>query len=47
MTTCLRKRYSFGLLSVSFVNVYLFLCVYFFTFCFFQGAQGGVWDLIV
>ena len=26
MTTCLGKNCSFGLLCVSFVNVYLFLC---------------------
>ena len=26
MTTCLGKSYSFGLLCVSFVNVYQFVC---------------------
>ena len=43
MTTCLGKRCLFGLLCVSFVNAYQFVCVSFFLFVF----EGGVWDLIV
>ena len=43
MTTCLRKSCSFGLLCVSFVNVYQFLCVSSFPF----GFEGGMWDVIV
>ena len=34
MTTCLGKSCSFGLLSVSFANIYQFLCVSFFPFWF-------------
>ena len=41
MTTGLGKSYSFGLLCVSFVNVYQFVC--FFTF----GFEDEMWDLIV
>ena len=43
MTICLGKSCPFGLLCVSFVNVYQFLCVSFFSF----GFEGGMWDLIV
>ena len=43
MTTCLGKSCSFGVLCVSFVNVYQFLCVSFFPF----GFEGGMWDVIV
>ena len=42
MTTCVGKSCSFGLLCLSFVNVYQSVCV-FFPF----GSDGGVWDLIV
>ena len=43
MTTCLGKSRSFGLLCVSFVNVYYILCV-----CFFPvGIEGGMWFVIV
>ena len=38
-----RKSCLFGILCVSFVNVYLFLCMSFFLFCF----EGGTWDLLV
>ena len=41
MTTSLGKSYSFGLLCVSFVNVYQFVGV---SFPF--GFEGGTWDLI-
>ena len=34
MTICLGKSRSFGLLYVSFVNVYQILCVSFFPFCY-------------
>ena len=44
MITCLGKSCSFGLLCVSFVNVYQFLCV---CLSFPFGFEGGVWDLIV
>ena len=40
MTTCLGKSCSFGLLWVSFVNVYQFAS-------FPYGFEGGVWDLII
>ena len=43
MTTCLGSGSSFGLLCVSLVNVYLFLCVCFFIFC----SEGWNWDLIM
>ena len=43
MTSCLGKSCSFGLLGMSFVNSYQFVCVLLFFFCF----QGGMWDLIV
>ena len=44
MATCLGKSCLFGLLCVSFVNVYLFLfCVCPFPF----GFEGGMWELIV
>ena len=39
MTTCLGKSCIFGLLCVSFVNVYQILCVFFFPF----GYWG--WDV--
>ena len=39
MTICLEKSCSVGLLCVSFVNVYQFLCVNF--------LRGGMWDVIV
>ena len=42
MTTSLRKSCSFGLLCLSFMNVYQFLCA---SFPF--GFKGGMWDLIV
>ena len=44
MATCLGKSCLFGLLCVSFVNVYQLLCV-----CpsFPFGIEGGMWDLIV
>ena len=42
MTTCLVKSCSLGLLSVSFMNVYKFVCA---SFRF--GLKGGMWDLIV
>ena len=43
MTTCLGKSCSFGLLYVSILNVYQFVCVSPFPF----GFKGGMWDLIV
>ena len=43
MTTCSGKSCSFGLLCVSFVNVYQILCASFFPF----GTEGGMWDVIV
>ena len=44
MTTCLVKNCSFGLLSLSFVNVYQFVCVCAsFPFVF----EDGIWDLVV
>ena len=42
MTTCLGKSCSFGLLCVSFENVYQFVCA---SFPF--GFEAGLWDLIV
>ena len=42
MTTCLGKSCTFGLLCVSFVNVYLFVCPYF-PFVF----ESEMWDLVV
>ena len=44
MTTCLGKSCSFGLLCVSFVNIYQILCV-----CpsFPFGITGEKWDVIV
>ena len=42
MTTCLGKSYSFALLCVSFLNVYLSVYA---SFPF--GFESGVWDLIV
>ena len=41
MTTCLGKSCSFGLLCVSFVNVYQSVCYFLFGFI------GGMWNLIV
>ena len=41
MTTCLRKSCSFGLLCMSSVNIYRFVCVFLF------GFEGVRWDLIV
>ena len=43
MTTCLAKSCSFGLLCVSFVNVYQILCASSYPF----GIEGGIWDVIV
>ena len=43
MTTSLKKSCLIGLLCVSFVNVYQFVCV---RFPFF-GFEGGMWDFIV
>ena len=43
MTTCLGKCCSFGLLLVSFVNVYQFCVCPSFPF----GFKGGMWDMIV
>ena len=44
MITCLGKNCLFGLLCVSFVNVYKFMCVCpLFPF----GLEGGNWDLVV
>ena len=37
MTTCLGKSYSFNLLCMSFVNVYVYFCVCSFPF----GLEGG------
>ena len=42
MTTYLGKGYSFGLMCVSFVNVYQSLC-----FSFPLGFECGMWDLAV
>ena len=42
MTTCLGKSCPFGLLRVSFVNVYHFCGCLSFPFVF----EGGMWDLI-
>ena len=42
MTTCLKKSYSFGLPSVSFVNVNQFVCA---SFRF--GFECGMRDFIV
>ena len=44
MTTCVGKTFSFGLLCVSFVNVYQFLCVSYFSRF---GFEGEMWDMIV
>ena len=44
MTACLGKSCSFGLLCVSFVNVYQLLCMCVLLPCCFG---GGMWDLIV
>ena len=43
MTTCLEKSCSYGLLLVSFVNVYQVVCMLLFSF----GFVGVMWDLIV
>ena len=43
MTTCLGKSCSFGLLCVSFVNVYQFWVSPSVPF----GIEGGMWDVIV
>ena len=43
MATCLGKSCLFGLLCVSFVNVYPSVCVFLSLF----GFEGGMWDLIV
>ena len=43
MTTYLGKSCSFGLLCVSFVNVYQICVCPSFPF----GIEGGVWDVIV
>ena len=43
MTTCLGKSCSFGLLCLSFVKVYQFLCLSFFLVC----IEDRMWDLIV
>ena len=44
MTNCLGKSCSFGVLCVSFVNVYPILCVCpSFPFI----IEGGIWDVIV
>ena len=40
--TYLGKSHLFGLLCVSFVNVYQFVCVLFSPF----GFEDGMWDLI-
>ena len=42
MITCLGKSCLFGLLCVSFVNVYQIFCP---SFPF--GIEGGMWDVIV
>ena len=42
MTTCLENSCSFGLLCVSFVNVYEFCVCHSFPFGF-----DGIWDLTV
>ena len=43
MSTCLGKSCSFGLLCVSFVNVYKFVCILLSLFA----SEGGALDLIV
>ena len=43
MTICLGKNFSFGVLCVSFVNVYQTVCVLLYRF----GFKGRMWDLIV
>ena len=43
MTTCLGKSCSFGILCVSFVNVYLAMCDILPPF----GFEDGMWDLFV
>ena len=43
MAICLGKNFSFGVLCVSFVNVYQTVCVLLYRF----GFEGRTWDLIV
>ena len=43
MSSCFGKSCLFVLLCVSFVNVYQFVCLLFFTY----GFEGGMWDLII
>ena len=43
MATCLGKSCSFGLLCMSFINLYQFCVCPSFLF----GFEGGAWDLIV
>ena len=46
MTTCLGKSCLFGLLCMSFVNVYQIVCV---CVCpsFRFGIESGMWDVVV
>ena len=42
MTACLGKSCSFGLLCVSFVNVYQFVCFFPFKFCEWEMGFGCI-----